>query len=218
MVDKKPLNVATQTARPCTRNVGSGLITNSDPSNLIKWYKITWDLGPCHTHIPLLPSLCCHGLHLCKVPMAEMGCYIHHIPSPWPFCLWWYRHTHLSSHWPHSLLQLPCLNLGPMVHCHYLTLCHCQIPLDLWYQSQMLFPGSSFLRNMRRTCLMASNLVISDLCILEGKGFVRISQLSCNYSMSQLNCSAKQWLGIEYGTAVLIFQSVEADMRAISAG
>ncbi|KAF9233924.1 hypothetical protein BU15DRAFT_66155 [Melanogaster broomeanus] len=29
-VDKKPLHVTTQAARPCTRNVGSGLVTDSD--------------------------------------------------------------------------------------------------------------------------------------------------------------------------------------------
>ncbi|KIJ08890.1 hypothetical protein PAXINDRAFT_17999 [Paxillus involutus ATCC 200175] len=57
----------------------------------------------------------------------------------------------------------------------------------------MSFPGLSFSRN----------------------GFVRISQLSRDYIPIEM---LQQWLGIEYGTAVLIFQSVEADMRAISAG
>ena len=51
--------------------------------------------------------------------------------------------------------------------------------------------------------------------ILEAKGFDRISQLTREYIPIDL---LQQWLGIEYGTAVLIFQSVEADMRAISTG
>ena len=51
--------------------------------------------------------------------------------------------------------------------------------------------------------------------ILEAKGFDRISQLTHEYIPIDL---LQQWLGIEYGTAVLIFQSVEADMRAISTG
>ncbi|KAF8546666.1 hypothetical protein OG21DRAFT_1490949 [Imleria badia] len=51
--------------------------------------------------------------------------------------------------------------------------------------------------------------------VLEGKGFFRISQLTREYIPINL---LQQWLGIEYGTAVLIFQFVEAEMKAINAG
>ncbi|KAF9232659.1 hypothetical protein BU15DRAFT_81003 [Melanogaster broomeanus] len=51
--------------------------------------------------------------------------------------------------------------------------------------------------------------------ILEGKGFIHMSQCPHKYIPIEM---LQQWLGIEYGTAVLIFQSMEADMRAISTG
>ncbi|KIK26292.1 hypothetical protein PISMIDRAFT_676084 [Pisolithus microcarpus 441] len=51
--------------------------------------------------------------------------------------------------------------------------------------------------------------------MLEAKGFVRISQLSHDYISVEV---LQRLLGIEMGTAVLIFQYVEADMWAISSG
>ncbi|KIK91782.1 hypothetical protein PAXRUDRAFT_148728 [Paxillus rubicundulus Ve08.2h10] len=48
---------------------------------------------------------------------------------------------------------------------------------------------------------------------LSAKGFRRISQLSHEYvSLSDL----QGWLGIEIGTAILIFQHVEAELWAVN--
>ncbi|KAI6123668.1 hypothetical protein EDD16DRAFT_1704282 [Pisolithus croceorrhizus] len=51
--------------------------------------------------------------------------------------------------------------------------------------------------------------------MLEVKGFVHILQLSHDYISVEV---LQRLLGIEMGTAVLILQYVEADMRAISSG
>lgn len=51
--------------------------------------------------------------------------------------------------------------------------------------------------------------------ILKGKGFVTISQLSREYITTK---ELQEELGIEKGTAILIFQNVDKDLRAISSG
>ncbi|KAI9459616.1 hypothetical protein HD554DRAFT_2176889 [Boletus coccyginus] len=50
---------------------------------------------------------------------------------------------------------------------------------------------------------------------LDTKGFIDISQLSCEYISTQ---ELQDMLKIEKGTAILIFQHVDADLRAIHSG
>ena len=144
----------------CTHEM---LVVASLPTQIIQWCKIRWDPGPCHIRMLLLPtSSHRYGLRLCKVPMAEMGCYTHHIHSPCqPFHLQWLRHAQLPSHRSCSLSRIPCIN--PMAHCLHLALHHHQIPLGLQCQSQTLFSDLSILRNMRSVTIPSFSLRCSSL-------------------------------------------------------
>ena len=51
--------------------------------------------------------------------------------------------------------------------------------------------------------------------ILQAKGFLDISQLSCDFvSVADLQV----WLGVEAGTAIVIRSHVDTDIQAVNAG
>jgi hypothetical protein len=207
-VDKKPPSVATQNARPRTQNIGSGLVTDSDHP------AVQNQMGPGPTGMPY--------------PYAASPYFF---MSPWPAPV---QGPHggngmLYPSYPQPMPTIP----SPAAQA-------CPSPLqplsDSSHQSHGALPssGATSPPNSLRSAVPIPDIIpwfehlekrekkpprganFSDFGpILEGKGFNRISQLTREYIPIDL---LQQWLGIEYGTAVLIFQSVEADMRAISAG
>ncbi|KAI9567638.1 hypothetical protein HD554DRAFT_2039368 [Boletus coccyginus] len=210
-IDKKLPNVAMQTVRPRTRNMGhSGSFMTADqtgqihtpspyayppppvivmPAVMLPWPEV--GQGYQGGNGMLYPSF--PGAHPMALP-SHMTQAQPAIPQP--------RATTPIGSEPYDTMERSG-SLGP-------TESTPTVPVP------DIIPWFNFLEQHEKKPLHGVSAKFGDFGpILERKGFVRISQLSRDYVPVE---KLQEWLGIEYGMAVLIFQYVDSDMQAISSG